>query len=784
MRQYFTSLQVFLAAALSLVIFIGVFGVEKSNFNKLATIEDPFESRQHINERVVVNGDAAQSWLHSTGELFLLLPGSKINFINQSRELEEGVLFLNTNFQAQAEIDASKKGFRAPFNLPEADLHGGQVRIGPAVVSVPQGIAVLKRDLVRQETEIYAYDHPVDIYLPEAKNSFLLPPGYTMLLKESRAGLLGPLYYTKLKKELNLKALEASTLGYESLQSALLEGLEVSLAWENRIADYAQKAMLEGARFAPSSVMGRFLGALGYIQRYYALGIDKPYKAEYQYDVLQKDLKNTYFALEENRRSKALTVAKDFLAVSSASSWARFFVENPGYKSRWNDFSRSQRVWFFKTFPETLESIVLRGLWGPTMEITSLQDYQENYYLFEEYYKQNFRSQAQAQLEFLETSFSSIQNLEEKDQAALSRARRQVSFLLQGEMSLRNEATFKLYSELVGVEKTALGENSELSQEIRLEVAQELLFFLKDLLDSSSRQDMAIILLRAYRNLQVAGLAENLGRSVFSAQERETLNRIQGLGTLSEEKLAAVRESNRAAADALALFDALNNEFEANTPSGPIGVQTEADFLDMLVAKKVLTQGMTLQLNEKEGNKFITFGQASYENYSLQGTFQTDGQKFSFIKLGEVTENRATLSSFEGFLNQMLSANRKLEASGRPTVQETGPNNYSSTAKLQRRNILKLLEKEGITVKLDDVLLTDVAFSKARVENASFEKQYLLIFDFDMGPPIRIRNVTVSFGRNTILLPGQVFKLETFSASLKAAIEEKLLEAEKSTSSD
>jgi|GEM_PF-4416389 len=602
MQKYFNSLQVFLAAAFSLVVFIGVLWVEQSNFAKLSALVDPFEKAQLINERIVVQGESPKSWLHTTGELFMLFPGSKINFINQSRELEEGVVFLNSNFQHESEINKAKNGFVAPFDFSYKNLSGGQISAGPIVISVPQGIAVISRDLVRQETEVYAYDHPIDIYLPEAEAPFLLPARHTALIDEKSAKVLGSLYFSKFKKEVNLRPLQSTTVGVETVQSALLQGLEQTSLWETEIVNYAEKLVLSWDRFAPSSFMGSFFRALEHIQRYYALGIDKPYKALYQYGVLKKDLEQAYFSLEDRKKSDALVASNSFLEQINTSTWARFFVEQPFYLTQWNNFVRTQRVWFYAAFPDTSEAVVLKKLWGPQSEINALEDFVDNYYLFEKYYAQNFRIQAQNQLAFLNEAFENLSS-ENLEAATLTRLRRQLAFLLDADVALRNETSVLLYAKIIEAEGIALGSRSKASEEIRLEVSLELLFFLEDMLDSSSRQDMAIILLRSYRNLKVSELYANLGRGAFNARARAVLDKIGSLGSLSDDKLKAIKDSNRAAADALALFDELNTTVEPVTVAGPIGVQTEEAFIESLDDIKVLVQGMSFSLKEQGENK-------------------------------------------------------------------------------------------------------------------------------------------------------------------------------------
>jgi len=776
MRQYFTSLQVFLAAALAMVVFIGILWVEKSNFNKVSDLEDPYESAVLINERVVVNGTEARSWLHKTGEIFILMPGGKLNMTNQARELEEGVLFLNSSLQDQADIDQAKVGFSAPFALGEARLSGGQIKIGPIVVSIPQGVAVLKRDLVRQEAIIYAHDHPVYIYLPSATEPFLVPAGYMVLVKENRATLLAPLYFTKLKKELKLEPLDDKTLGMESVQSALLQGIELSRLWEQQVILYAEESVVALNRFAPDSVMGKLLNGLYFIQRFYALGVDDNFKDEYGYKKLTAQIRNVYFAFADADLERALKAAQEFTEVRGGADWARYFIETPTYKKIWSQFAKQQRVWFYGAFPDDREVEVLKVLWGPKNKIVSFEDFQDNYFLFETYYAQNYIVPAQRELQFILDNFTNLDYDLIQDSRNITQARRQVSLLLQRDAQRSNSIIFELYIELVEAERLLRAEESELGQEVRLEVAQELLYFLDKLLDSRTRQDEVIILLKAYKNLDIGSLAESLGRSVFNEKERETLNRVQSLENLTEEDMAMIRADNVTAEEVKNLREQLRNQAEQIIAAGPTGVQTIEDLTDFFLKREILTQGMRVQINEKDDNKFMTFNQASYNGYPLQGTFETERQKFSLIKLGEITETRATASNFSAFLSQMLSANEKLRNDDKPEVVDDGPNNGTSTAILQRRNILKLLEQQGISAKFDNILLTNDKLTKATVRQASFEKKYLLVLDFDIGPPIRIRNVTVEFGRSSILLAGQVFPLETLQADLLKAIEAKLEE--------
>jgi len=780
MRKIFTSLQLFIAAALSLVVFVGVFWVEKTNFEKEALLLNPLDQFERLDERLVIQGAQSKLWLHDTGELFMAFPATKVNFKNQVRTLEDGALFVDTNFILDEATQAARNGLKSPFDVLNHQPLAGQIKVGPVLVSVSQGIAVIERDLIRQEVQIYAYDHAVDVFLPSAQVPFMLPAGHTMLLKEGRAKLLGGLYYTKLEKELKSVPVAKDS----SLKIKLEKGLEASSNLRKDIIAYAERVVLSWERFAPSSFMGKLFGTLDHIQRYYAVGVDKPYKIAYQYRLLKRELTSAYYYLAGDKRLEALESGESFLQTMTSSEWARFFVEQPELLSQWNSFARTQRIRYFYQLPSSREAPVLRPLWGASKTLSSFKDYQENYYLFEKYYAQSFRSAAQEQLDFLATEFKNLPAFEPKDQTTLSRMRRQLSFLLKQDLVLRNENSLTLYKNLIEAEQQVIKNSTEASQEIRLEVAQELLFFLKDLLGSETRQNMTIILLRAYRDLEISELTKSLGRSIFSAQERDTLDKIQGLGSLSEEALERVRNSNRNAAEALEDFKTLDNLGLNEGPAqskGPSGVQTEEDLLGLLSEKNVITQGMSVRINTQESNTVIIFSEASYEGFALQGTFQTEKQKFSFLQLGEVTENRASAGSFEGFLKQMLKEASQNKGSGSgPSVISSGPNNSSSAAILRRRNVLKRLATQNVIVKLDDVQMINEDLTKAKVAQASFDKQYLLSFVYDFDSEAQISEVSVEYGRNSILLSAQKFAQQNLEASLKAAIEEKLTQQQES----
>ena len=776
MRQYFTSLQVFIAAALAMVFFIGILWAEKASFDKESELQNPFDLAEMVNERVVVQGDTPQSWLHENGEIFMLMPGAKLNLTNQVRELEEGVLFLNTSLQTQSDIDKARTGFEPPFDLSGKRLSGGQMRIGPLVVTAPQGVVVLKRDLVRQEALIYAHDHAAQLYFPGANEAFLIPPGYMVLVKESRASLLAPLYFTKLKKELDLKPLNPTSLGMESVQSALLQGLELSKLWEVAVIEYAENSVTSVNRYAPSSLMGRLLSMLTYVQRYYALGVDQSFKDNYEYEVLTAEIKDAYFAFADVDKEKSVEKALAFNETRAGSQWARYFIETPFYKAVWNQFAQQQRVWFYGEFPGNLEVAALKALWGPSPSFSTFADFESNYYLFETYYAENYVAPAQEQLQFILDNFENLDLENGVTQLEATFARRQVGLLLQRDVGSGNSQIFELYIELVKAERILMPNESEFSQEIRLEVAQELLFFLDLLLGDGTRPDEVILLLQAYKTLEISKLAESLGRTVFNERERDTLERVQSFGDISEEDEALLRQDKLTVDEVIALRNDLKDQESAPVVTGPIGIQTEEDLTELLNNRRILTQGMRLQTREKDDSKFITFSQATFVGYPVEGTFVTGRQQFSLIKMGEVSETRATASNLGSFLTQMLNENKKINEQDNVGPVDSGPNNGTSTAILQRRNILKILQQQKVDARFDNVLLTNDKFTKAKIDQASFDKKYLLTFDFDLGPPMRVRNLTVQFGRSNLLFPNQVFKYETLEEDLLKAINAKLEE--------
>lgn len=777
MLRYFTSLQIFVAAAVSLALFIGLFWAEKSLYQRLSSLNNPLENTQYLNERLVLKDETPQAWLHSTGELFMAFAGTKVNFTNQARELEEGSFYLDTNFVSEADVAAARDGFPAPFLLGMVNPGVGQIKAGAIIISVPQGIAVIKRDLIRQEVEIYAHDHPVDIFLPQAQEPFLLPAGHTVLVKESRVDVLGSLYYTKLKKELKLTAYEpAETKRLQHFEKPLEFGLTVSKEWRDETTQYAEQVVTSWERFSPNSFMGRLLRGLSFVQRYYAVGVDKPYKVDYRYRGLTSDLITAYFALRNNNKVTAVEAAQTFLALKQSAEWARFYVEEPRFIQSWDNFARTQRVWMFYLFPEGLEADLLWRLWGAAAEIKNLEDYAAHYYRFEKFHAEDLRGPSEDTLDALSEKFSALEDFSEADQSLLSRLRRQLSFKLQTEFNLRSDDSFTLYTKLVKAEQDVLGSAPELQQEIQLEVAQELLFFLKDLLDSNTRKDNTIILLKAYRDLKVGDLYKTIGRTVFNQQESQTLDRIQSLGTLDDKTLAAVRQSDAATADALAAIKTLGTDVDPG-PLEPLslGLETEEDLIDELQIVGALTQGMTTRVIDKDGQDWINFSGASYKDYPLSGTFRTDRQSFSLLKLGKVEDNRANAGNLRAFLQRMEASNKNLEASDVTITPDDGPNPDTAAAVVKRSLMLKLLRNKGITTSIDNIIPINFELSRARVSQATLEKQYLLDFIFDLDAQ-QAEEVTVQYGRNKILLPGQIFDYQNLGESISRAIEDKLTE--------
>ncbi len=780
MRHYFTSLQVFLAAAFAMVVFIGILWVENSNFSKQDALKNPYDLASRVSERVVVvGGSEPKSWLHPTGELFLVMPGGKFNLINQSRELEEGVVFVNSNFQSESLINSAFAGPASPFSLEAATVGGGQYRVGAILVAVPQGMAVLKRDLVRQEATIYAHDHPAYVYLPEAKEPFIVPAGYTVLVKEKRAKVLGSLYFTKLKKELKLSPLKANTLGQESLQSALLMGLEKTNAWEAEISTYAEAKVVSENRFAPDSMMGKLFSGLAFIQRYYALGVDANFKHNYELKRLTAELKNVYYYFSSREKDAAIEAAVKFTAVRDSVEWARFFVEVPTTAANWSEFARAQRVWFYSIFPEDLETAALKQLWGPVSEWENFSDFNANYYLYETYLAKEYIVPARELLESMLLQFDTIDFEPQRDAKAVTQARRQVSLKLESAIEQNNQLVFELYIKLINAERSMLSDGTELNQEIKLEVAQDLLFFLDELLDTQNRQEEVVVLIEAYKTLEIAELSKSLGRSVFSQKEQATLERVKTVGEWSDEQINSILAGEQTASDVISLWIDIQNQPDIIEEQGPVGIQTEDDLQAFLEENDIQTQGIRVQVNEKNDAKFLTFNQLLFKGYSFQGTFDTKRQQFTFLKLGDVDESRSVFTSnFTGFLIKMVADNEDLKEAGGTVEEENQINNSTSSAIIRRRSIIELLRQQGLEARFDNVKMKNKPLTKAMIEEASFEKKYLLTFDFDLGPPTRIRNVNVQFGNSKVILAGQVFKLKSLNKDLIEAIDEKLGEEE------
>ena len=277
----------------------------------------------------------------------------------------------------------------------------------------------------------------------------------------------------------------------------ILSDVSTMLKAQNQVFEhvrfYAKNVPLSWGRFAPSSVMGNFVGAIRYLQRYYALGVNKKDKAIYQNEVLKKDIINAFFAFENNNPTETKEAALAFSKILRSSDWARFMVEYPAYRKPWEIFARSQQIVLQNIFPDEPEQL-FRVIWFPTIKTTSFLHLKTQFFAIEQMVARGYSTMAKESFDTLSDAFLDINDITPDNRVELTRIRRLVAELLRQKPYLQSSQAFDMYTKLIQSEIGVYPIRTEISQELALESAQDILFFINLFIDSKSGSDISLLL--------------------------------------------------------------------------------------------------------------------------------------------------------------------------------------------------------------------------------------------------------------------------------------------------
>ncbi|MCK5460809.1 hypothetical protein KAI58_02400 [Candidatus Gracilibacteria bacterium] len=757
--------QILLAFILGFLIFIGILVSESARFSFFSKIKNPFESAEVFNQKETI-GMETKSIFTKKGEFLRLYPGSEVDFSEGKREIISGEVFISTQFIRDADfrLAIGTGNFLREDFKPKVS----QYRVGPILLNAPGVVIFVARDKVKQISKIYAYDHSIDIFFPGSEHPFILPPGMFVTIKEDLISeKTAKLYYTKLKKELNLRSFSLKSLAdknSEEIEDKISISLKKLRGISQLVEDYSKKILQTWSWFKPASFSGKFIKTLKELQKTYSVGYQKERVQKLIFQEYIADLVNASYAVSQNEKENAENYLEKFSTIFKTNEWYGLMYSSSEYGEAWNDFERAQKAWLRTIFLGEIEQVFV-DFWFNCKK-TDAFSLVENYFNTIETLVGN--RGLEGAREKVEEMISVVRAFKADPlyQVRITKTRRLLTELLRNQSFFQEKEAFEVYILLAEKELKSY-EDKELVEELTLEIAQDMLFFLKKFLDPDfAKPENSRLLVEMYRYLKIDTIAKSKGRQIFSEEELETVALVSFVGNsgLTKDEIKAIGEQmrrNEEYANRLKAIEEKTEPEKQETISHLI--QDEAQLLFFLESLGVNISSMKIFVIG-EGD-LLRFEKGRYSSESVSGTFQLSTQTFKIITIGMLKGRMLGRYYIKGFLSRVeeqvsIDNQQPVEQTKIDFIQET------KRAILERTLVRELFKKEGFTLSRDNIKILDINLVNFELTDIHYKDTLKLSFTY-FRTTNRISDVVVENGRNQFELD-EDFILNGFGERIEA----------------
>lgn len=740
--------QLLIAFAISLLTFFGILVSETVRFNFVNSIENPFEKAVDLNEIKKTEKERFEIFTKD-GEFFQLYPNSEINFENKKREIVNGEVFISSQFISEKNLEEAE--ILETFN-EKTTPKVGQYRVGPILIKAPASTFFIYRDKEKKESKVYAYDHSIAIFFPESNLPFILPPGMFIEIKEDLISeKTGRLYYTKLKKELRLMEFMMSfsiNEKSEKIEDKIKISLEKFRKLKQKIEIYAKKLPNSWISSRPSSLIGRVSKIIKNIQKDYAINYPEKKRQRIVFENLVRNFINANYEVEKGKKTLAENYIKKFLKIFKQKEWEILMVSNLEIKKNWDDFERAQKAWLRSIFSDEIAN-VFSIIWVNKKQQDDIENLEETFVSIETFIANDDIKKAELEFKKMIPLVEKLKIPEsESKKRKITQTRRLLTELFKRQSSFQKKEIFDLYILLVEKETRAYIKQ-KIGEELTLEIAQDILYFLKKFLDPKSvNSQNAKILVKIYNYLEIDKIAEGLGRQIFSEEELETVELVAYVGSsgLTKEEIESLRKVKQEEKEMKNRIKELEEEYEKEETQKFSQKIKDKDSLYFFLKTNGI-EVSKMEIKELLEGELFRFQNAFFSSEKVSGTYQVSQQIFKIITIGGEVQRKLNLRFFDSFL---LNIKNTLEESKKETKKEETtfiPQNSGRTA-MERRILKKLLEKEGFEVSIKDILALDKDAITFEVKNLMYDKKYRLKFVYSQLTK-RVKEVVLENGKNT-----------------------------------
>jgi len=771
--------QILIAGSIGFLIFFGILLTEKSRFEQVQHIRNPFKNSQILKDEIANQSEDEEvlNFLEKSGEIWHIFPGAKVDFTADNQELMKGTVVYSSHFISDKNNKLAHDSFVSNTDISSQKPIIGQIKVNNLIINAPNSIVLIKRDNIRGEIEIYAHDHAVGLFFSFSKTPYILPPRHKILLSEKHLNQVGKLFYTKQNKEFNLTLVAPTINNSENKDLEIPPEIVNTEAFRNKIYEniilFSKNEPLTWVRFQPSSVMGFLVDGIRYLQRYYGMGVSPINKENYEYFTLRKELINSFFYFEARNYFKAENAAIEFEKVLHGSDWTRFMIEHPKFLPQWEVFERSHKIYINRLYTEE-KGKLFEKIWFPKKDLNSFNVFKERFFMIEHLISKKEGTRAKEEMDEIGDAFLKIKDITAKNKTQLTKIRRLMDSLLREGSFFHTFNVFDFYGKLIQLEVSLYDEKNGEQQEISLESARNILFYLQMFIDKKSDSDIAQNLVHVYSFLDIDNINQRLGRSVFSESEKETIKMVQFINgqDLTKDDIAKIQEEQSVRAWIVQQLLEVREQTEEPVEVIDNSLKTKEALIEFLEEQRIKTDGIQIQIRNKNGQDLISFAEVHYLRFPLRGTFDIKSQSFTFLQLKNTQQNKKiSLNLFSSILTRLY----KDAQSNATPIERPDNSNESNLEFLQKTFVARALKSENTNVDRSDIKSLDKKFTKFRINSALFNHRYKLKFDFIKGRKnsIKIQNIEVEAGANKFHI-SEKLDLKGFSKSLGKIIDEKL----------
>ena len=710
--------QLFTAFGFAFFIFAGVIIAENMHYETLQKVQDPFIKTQKIDRIIETSSlETPQTIFTDSGEFIQVFSNTKLDFTNGDRKIIKGEVFLSSDFILDTGTSRKKQN----------TAKEGQIKVGNLFIHAPHA-SIFIIYTPNENIRIYAINHSIELYWADVKNPFLIPPGMMVSINEKQISKkTATLFYSKLKKEFRLKRFDlelylSDITNLETPERKITHSVERLNKKEKELIEYADIAPETWFTIRPDNFTGRVVNFI----KASTLGLPKSKKDLFTFQEMRVPLIKAHFSAKEGNKVNTQKSLTKFKQTINSHEWKSLLESNKEIRDEWNKFSQAQRVWINNNI-SNLE-YVFTELYA--QKSTSAFDKMDNEFnRFENLVASKNWNEAERVIKDLNISAETM-ILTEKHQKQLTKRRRILTELLNTRDVLEKKEGFELYISLIKKEITLPIEDKALQDELTLEIAQELLFFLNKYIKENPNKKISEVLISGYNNIKstIEESTKRKGRaSLFSEEEKEiqTLIKIAGSSIITDEELESIKKEQAYRTqinERIAQLKTNKNSLEKKPP-----IHNEETLKIFLEENEIDIE--KLEIKNLKNNEYLNFTKGMYLDNEISGTFQIKEQVFKTIKVNDKSNHNVPQKFIKGILNSLIETKTNEHPVAYEKEKEIPQN--TNKAILEKTFIRELFTAEGFTISSEYIEALNMELTEFKITNAIIEGQTTVSFIYD-----------------------------------------------------